>query len=103
VSSFRICNLELYRRGLRLSQDALGRRAGVPQHRISLFERGLRPHADELRALASFFGLSEQDAPRLLEEAPPNVIPPAPLVADRLRESEMRAADAAALPRRRRK
>jgi transcriptional regulator with XRE-family HTH domain len=37
-------NLQRIRRDRRLSQPALARRSGVPQQRISDFERGLPPH-----------------------------------------------------------
>jgi len=38
-----------------LTQSELAARSGVPQHRISLLERGVKPRPDEARALADVF------------------------------------------------
>jgi transcriptional regulator with XRE-family HTH domain len=49
-----------------LTQAELAARSGVPQHRISLLERGVRPRPDEARALADVFGL---EVPELFQTA----------------------------------
>jgi len=41
-----------------MTQDQLATLSGIPQHRISLLERGVTPRADEVKALADIFGLT---------------------------------------------
>jgi len=44
-----------------LTQTELAARSGIPQHRISLLERGVRPRPDEVRALADAFKVDPQE------------------------------------------
>ena len=47
--------LERLNRGLRQADVAAMTGGAVPQHRLSLLERGIRPRPDEVRALADVF------------------------------------------------
>lgn len=44
-----------------LTQAKLAAQSGVPQHRISLLERGVRPRPEEAQALADAFGCEPQE------------------------------------------
>jgi transcriptional regulator with XRE-family HTH domain len=44
-----------------MTQDQLATLSGIPQHRISLLERGVRPRADEVKALADIFELAPDE------------------------------------------
>jgi len=44
-----------------LTQAELSARSGVPQHRISLLERGVRPRPDEVKALADVFEVNPEE------------------------------------------
>jgi transcriptional regulator with XRE-family HTH domain len=49
--------LERIQRGLRQSDVATMTEGIVPQHRLSLLERGVRPRPEEIKALADAFQL----------------------------------------------
>jgi len=44
-----------------LTQAELAARSGIPQHRISLLERGVRPRPNEAKALADTLGVREAE------------------------------------------
>jgi len=44
-----------------LTQADLAARSGVPQHRISLLERGVKPRPEEAQALAVVLGVREAE------------------------------------------
>jgi len=44
-----------------LTQAELAAQSGIPQHRISLLERGVRPRDEEVKALADVFKLEAND------------------------------------------
>ncbi len=44
-----------------LTQTELAALSGIPQHRISLLERGVKPKADEVKALARAFRVDESE------------------------------------------
>jgi len=52
---------ERLNRGLRQADVAALTRGVVPQHRLSLLERGIRPRPDELKALADAFQLEPHE------------------------------------------
>jgi len=52
ISNYKLCRVT---RGL--TQANVEKLAGVPQHRISLIERGLAPRKAEAKKLAKLYGL----------------------------------------------
>lgn len=44
-----------------LTQAELAALSGVPQHRISLLERGIKPRPEEAKALADAFEVSPEE------------------------------------------
>lgn len=44
-----------------LTQTELAALSGIPQHRISLLERGVIPRPDEAKALAKAFKISQEE------------------------------------------
>ncbi|MGO9175650.1 MAG: helix-turn-helix transcriptional regulator [Desulfobaccales bacterium] len=44
-----------------LTQVELAALSGIPQHRISLLERGVKPRADEVKALARAFKVDPEE------------------------------------------
>src|SRR5687768_13398781 len=77
--------LELLRRRSHLSQADVASAIGVPQCVVSYFEHGLRPNAEQLRALCELFGVEEPS--KLLERRPLPVedVPPPPDMGVRIR------------------
>jgi transcriptional regulator with XRE-family HTH domain len=53
--------IERVKRGLRQADVAALTEGKVPQHRLSLLERGVIPRPDEARALADAFRLSPEE------------------------------------------
>jgi transcriptional regulator with XRE-family HTH domain len=51
-----LTQLKIYRLKLGLRQVDLAERAELPQHRISLLERGVTPVKDEAQSLANVLG-----------------------------------------------
>jgi transcriptional regulator with XRE-family HTH domain len=68
-------NLQRIRRDRRLSQPVLGLRSGVPQQRISDYERGLRPR--DLRDIGRLAKALDVDVANLLAEHVVIVMPAA--------------------------
>lgn len=64
----------ILRKARELSQEDVGRAVGLRQKTVSDFERGLRPSPGSLAKLASFYGVPEQAAARLLRDVPADVI-----------------------------
>lgn len=81
--------LESLRRFWKLKQLDVAEATGISQHRISEFERGLRPTPEQLRALAEFFGVPESLEYMLMEPVPP-AVPPPPDWKERIREMRQR-------------
>ncbi len=82
--------LEFKRRNLRLTQAQVEEKTGVPQNRLSEYERGMLPSRAHLHSLASFYGVPEQAAERiLLAPVPDNMadVPPAPSLDDAVRQA----------------
>ncbi len=44
-----------------LTQVELAVRSGIPQHRISLLERGVKPRPDEAKLLADAFNMNPEE------------------------------------------
>lgn len=53
--------LERIQKGLRQADVAALTKGKVPQHRLSLLERGVRPRADEAKALADAFKVNPEE------------------------------------------
>ena len=56
-----ISRVKLERLQRELSQSELSERIGIPQWRISLIERGIKPGADEARKFAEVFGVEARE------------------------------------------
>ncbi len=48
-----------------LTQSELAALSGIPQHRISLLERGVRPQANEVKVLASILKVNPEELFRI--------------------------------------
>lgn len=79
-------NLEFSRRNRHLTQAQLEAGTGVPQPRLSEYERGMRPPRVHLLTLAHYFGLPEASAESLLAEVPANMaaVEPPPSLRERI-------------------
>jgi transcriptional regulator with XRE-family HTH domain len=53
--------LERIKKGLRQTDVASLTKGKIPQHRLSLIERGVTPTPDEVKALATAFGVSPEE------------------------------------------
>ena len=53
--------LERIQRGLRQADVAALTKGKVPQHRLSLLERGVTPNPDEVKALADAFNVNPEE------------------------------------------
>ena len=53
--------LERIQRGLRQSDVTALTKGKVPQHRLSLLERGVTPNSDEVKALADAFNVNPEE------------------------------------------
>jgi transcriptional regulator with XRE-family HTH domain len=79
--------LEVLRRKQGWSQADVGLATGMTQIRVSEIERGLRPNAEQLRALSGLFGVPETLDYVLLERVQPQVpeVPDPPDIGERIR------------------
>jgi transcriptional regulator with XRE-family HTH domain len=73
---------EKARRMWKLTQKDVEEMTGVPQARLSEYERGMPPAPEHARVLAHFFGIGLD---RIFADVPPEV-PPPPDLAERIRE-----------------